>query len=122
MRTFPAVIALWGLTLLGPWPRAAWGHALPNHAEPRVGATVAVSPTHVRIRFDDALKPALCTLRVQNGSGQQVDQRDGHVDPSDTRLLEVSLPSLPPGTYRVIWNVVGRDGHRSEGNYTFTIR
>jgi hypothetical protein len=34
----------------------------------------------------------------------------------------VSLPSLSPGTYRVIWSVVARDGHRTEGDYTFTIK
>ncbi len=44
------------------------------------------------------------------------------VAPSDAMLLEVSLPPLSPGIYRVIWNVVARDGHRTEGDYTFTIQ
>jgi methionine-rich copper-binding protein CopC len=34
----------------------------------------------------------------------------------------VSLPPLPPATYRVIWSVVARDGHRTEGDYAFTIK
>jgi methionine-rich copper-binding protein CopC len=37
-------------------------------------------------------------------------------------LLEVSLPSLPTGNYHVFWSVVARDGHRTEGDYTFTIK
>jgi methionine-rich copper-binding protein CopC len=123
MRTLPAVVTLCGLMLLGTWLEAAWGHVFPEHAEPQVGATVTVSPTSVRIWFDGALEPAFSTLRVQDTtSGQQVDKGDVHVDPSDATLLEVSLHPLSPGTYRVIWSVVARDGHRTEGDYTFTIK
>lgn len=122
MRTLPAVIALCGLTLFSLWPRSAWGHAFPQRAEPRVGATVVVSPTRVRIWFDGALEPAFSTLRVQHASGQPVDKGDARVDPADATLLEASLPPLSPGTYRVIWSVVARDGHRTEGDYTFSIQ
>ncbi|MBI3326806.1 MAG: copper resistance protein CopC [Nitrospinae bacterium] len=122
MRTLQAIIALCGLVLLSPWPRLAWGHAFPQSAEPRVGARVTASPSHVRIWFDGALEPPFSTLRVQNASGQQVDEGDGRVDAADATLLEVSLPPLSPGTYRVIWSVVARDGHRTEGDYTFTVQ
>lgn len=108
--------------LLCLWAEAVWGHVFPEHAEPRVGAMVTASPTNVRIWFDGALEPVFSTLRVQDASGKQVDNGDGHVDPSDPTILEVSLPLLPPGTYRVIWSVVARDGHRTEGDYTFTIK
>ena len=122
MRTLPTIIALCGLALLVLWPQPTRGHAFPDHSEPRVGATLAVSPARVRIWFDGALEPAFSTVRVQHASGQQVDKGDGRIDPSDATLLEVSLPPLAPGTYRVLWSVVARDGHRTEGDYRFTIR
>jgi hypothetical protein len=50
-----------------------------------------------------------------------VDKGDGRVNPSDSTILEVSLPPLPPGNYRVFWSVVARDGHRTEGDFPFTI-
>ncbi|MGH8743596.1 MAG: copper resistance CopC family protein [Burkholderiales bacterium] len=68
------------------------------------------------------LEPLFCTLQVRNASGQQVDRGDGHVDESDKTLLEGSLTLLPSGTYRVFWSVVARDGHRTQGDYTFTLR
>lgn len=122
MRTLSAASALWGLTLLGLGPQAAWGHTFPHRAEPRVGATVAASPACIHLWFDTALDPSWSTLRVQNGSGQPVDKGDGHVDPSDATLLKVSLPPLAPGTYRILWSVVDGDGHQTQGDYTFTIR
>ena len=108
------------LACLAPWN--AWGHAFPQRSEPPVGATVAVSPPRVRIWFDAALEAAFSRLQVQTVSDQRLDKNDAHVDATDATLLEVSLPPLPPGTYRVLWSVVARDGHRTEGEYTFTIQ
>ena len=98
------------------------GHAYPDHADPRVGSTIKVSPTRVRIWFDSELEPAFSTIMVHNANNEMVDKRDGHVDLKDPTLLEVSIPPLPPGVYRVFWNVVARDTHRTKGDYTFTIK
>jgi methionine-rich copper-binding protein CopC len=122
MGTFKAVIALCSVIIFCPWLRVAWGHAFPDRSDPRVGAALSASPDHVRIWFDGALEPVFSTVRVQNASGQQIDKGDGHVDAADATLLEVRLPPLAPGTYRVIWSVVARDGHRTEGDFNFTIR
>jgi methionine-rich copper-binding protein CopC len=37
-------------------------------------------------------------------------------------VLEVSLPPLAAGKYRVFWSVVARDGHRTEGHFTFQVK
>jgi len=81
-----------------------------------------VAPTLVRIWFDAALEPAFSSLRVQTAHGQPINQEEGQVDAGDATLLTVRLPSLAPGTYRVLWSVVARDGHRTEGTYTFTVQ
>jgi copper resistance protein C len=114
-------IALCSLALCAAAPCWAWAHAFPDHAEPRVGAVITISPTRVRIWFDGVLEPLFSTLQVHNTSDQQVDRGDGHVDTSDQTLLEVNLLPLSPGTYRVFWSVVARDGHRTQGDYTFTL-
>lgn len=96
-------------------------HSFPDHSEPRVGAAVT-APTSVRIWFDSAIEPAFSTIVVHDGAGQRVDNGDGHVGSLDWTLLEVGIPLLPAGTYRVIWSVVGQHGHRTNGDYTFTIK
>ncbi len=115
-------IAFFCLVFLSILPGASWGHAFPDHSDPKVGSTVSGSPAQVRIWFDGDLEPAFSTLMVHNTDGKMIDKRDGRVSPSDPKLLQVSLPSLPAGTYLVIWNVVARDGHRTNGQFSFTIK
>jgi len=116
------VVAVLSFALLFFLPEASWGHAFPDHSDPKVGATISVSPTQVRIWFDSDLEPAFSTLMVHNTDGKMIDKRDSRVAPADPKLLQVSLPPLPPGTYLVIWNVVARDGHRTNGQFSFTIK
>lgn len=99
----------------------AWGHSFPDHSEPRVGWTVNRPPAQVKIWFDVPIEAIFSTIKVVDANGQQVDKQDGHVNAADHTLLEVSLPSLPPGKYRVFWHVISIDTHRTEGDYPFTI-
>ena len=103
-------------------PRGGWAHAFPDHSDPRVGHTVEAPPPAVRIWFDVAIEPVFSTIRVEAEDKRRVDTGDPRVDPRDSTVLEVSLPPLSPGKYRVIWSVVARDGHRTEGNFTFRVR
>ncbi len=125
MRTFKRSRCLQAaalLLILWALPELSFGHALPDHAEPRVGSTVAAAPPRVRIWFDGDLEPVFSSIVVHDMKGGTVDKGDGHVDASDPKLLEVSLPPLQSGTYRVLWNVVARDGHRTQGEFTFTVK
>ena len=116
MRTLWAAAAL--LAMASP----VWAHAFPDHSEPRVGHTVDASPPTVRIWFDGAIEPVFSTMRVEDGDKRRVDRNDPRVSPDDRTLLEVSLPSLAPGRYRVFWSVVARDGHRTEGSFPFRVK
>ncbi|MDA8085753.1 MAG: copper resistance protein CopC [Nitrospiraceae bacterium] len=100
----------------------ASGHAFPDHSEPEVGSTVSGPVTSVRIWFDSDLEPLFSTIVVKNSAGKQVDKGDSHVAPSNDALLTVDVPPLPPGKYHVYWSVVARDTHRTEGDFTFTVK
>lgn len=100
----------------------AMAHAFLDHADPRVGSTIAQSPHSVRLWFSQALEPAFSRVHVVDASGKTVDAGDGHVDASDTTLLSVTVPALAPGTYRVQWRVVSVDTHVTEGDFTFEIK
>ena len=117
-----ASIRVWLAALVVLLPATALAHAFPERAEPRVGAAVRTAPTRVAIWFDGDLEPRFSTLMVTDGAGRRVDNGDGGVAPGSHRLLQAGLQPLVPGTYKVTWRVLAVDGHRTEGDFTFTVR
>lgn len=103
-------------------PTLADAHAFLDHAEPRVGSTVAESPKQVKVYFTEEVEPAFSTLRVLDSGDHEVDKKDTHIDPDNQKLLIVSVPPLTPGTYKVIWKVVASDTHHTQGSFSFTVQ
>ena len=116
------VTLLISIALLGVGTRVARAHAFPERADPRVGSVVQGSPDTVRIWFDGELEPAFCQIVVTDGSGRRVDRGDARVDANGRRLLQVSVPTLMAGTYSVHWAVLSIDGHRTTGDFRFTVK
>jgi methionine-rich copper-binding protein CopC len=100
----------------------AHAHAFLDHAAPAVGSAVHAPPPRVRLWFTQRLEPAFSTVRVQDAGGKRVDSGDSQVDRADPTLLQVSLPQLAPGTYRVVWRVLSVDTHVTEGDFTFDVQ
>jgi copper resistance protein C len=121
-RSDPGAVAWLVAVVLVLWASAAAAHAFPDHSEPRVGSTVDAPPASVRIWFDSEIEPVFSTIRVENADKQRVDAGQGGVNAGDRRLLEVAVPPLPKGRYRVFWSVIARDGHRTEGDFPFRIK
>ncbi len=119
VRAFNAIGPALAILLFGV--AGAEAHAFLDHAEPRVGSTVRTPPPQVRIWFTENLEPAFSSVQVINEGGQRVDKGDSQADPSDSALLRISLPSLAPGRYKVIWRVLSVDTHVTEGDFTFRI-
>ena len=97
---------------------AANAHAFLDHAEPRVGSTVSAAPKEVALFFSQNLEPAFSTIEVSDASGARVDQGKAKVSATTMR---VGVKPLPPGTYRVRWQVLSVDTHTTEGSFTFQV-
>ena len=93
-------------------------HALLDHAEPRVGNTVATAPQEVTLWFTQKLEPAFSMITVTNAAGQRVDAGKTRVSGSQ---MSISLRPGGPGTYRVKWHVLSVDAHTTDGNFTFKV-
>jgi len=120
LRRGVVVVLIGILSVIGA--NDVFAHAFLDHADPAVGSTVTPSPNEVRLWFTQELEPAFSTLHVVDSAGKTVDGGDGQVDSSNPMLLRVSLPALPPGTYRVIWRVLSLDSHTTEGDFTFEVK
>jgi methionine-rich copper-binding protein CopC len=102
----------------------ASAHAFLDHASPPVGSVIHGSPAQVRLWFTQELEPAFSTVKVLDRNGRQVDkqdQQDKQVDRANPVLLQVSLPELAPGRYRVVWRALSVDTHVTEGDFTFDV-
>ena len=96
----------------------AGAHAFLDHAEPRVGNTVATPPHEVTLTFTQKLEPAFSTISVTNAAGQRVDSGKARVSGSQ---MSISLKPGGSGTYHVNWRVLSVDTHTTDGNFTFQV-
>ncbi len=99
----------------------AQAHAFLDHADPRVGSTLAASPSAVKGWYTEELEPAFSKIEVFDGTGKEIDNKDSKVDPTDKTLMVVSVPKLTAGTYKVEWSAVAVDTHHTTGTFTFTV-
>lgn len=98
----------------------AWAHAFLVRSVPPVGGSVATAPQTVQLRFTEGVEPAFSAIAVQDAAGASMTTGRPYRNGTST-VLKVKLKKLPPGTYRVTWQAVAVDTHRTTGNFTFTV-
>ena len=97
---------------------AAGAHAMLERAEPRVGNKVASPPREVTLWFTQKLETAFSTITVTNAAGERVDTGKTRVNGSQ---MSVAIRASGAGTYRVNWQVLSVDTHRTDGSFTFQV-
>lgn len=118
---FPRVKTMVIALVSAAWQPMAWGHAFLDHGEPGVGAELTASPRQIVLHFDSELELSFSEFVLEDASGHEIKRSETQGDSSDPAQLSMTCPPLGPGTYRVRWSVVARDGHRTEGDYTFVL-
>ena len=96
----------------------AHAHAFLDHAEPRVGSTTPTAPREIVLYYTQNLEPAFSSVEVSDANGARVDQGKPKISASTMR---VGVKQLPPGTYKVRWQVLSVDTHTTEGNFSFRV-
>ena len=97
----------------------AHSHAALSHASPSAGSALSAAPQEVTLTFTDTLEAAFSNLTVTAANGIEVSQDKGRVNGN---VMRVSLKSLAAGSYKVNWRAVSTDTHKTEGNFTFSIK
>jgi copper transport protein len=96
-------------------------HATLLSSEPAAKATLATSPTRIRLVFSEEVEPSLGRIRLVGPDGRVATLKSAG-DPHDVSALIAPIPSaLGPGVYRVQWRIVSEDGHPIDGTYSFTV-
>lgn len=97
----------------------ASAHAVLVSSDPPSGAELATSPAQVRLRFSEDVAGKLVKARLVDGAGAVVP---GTTTVTGDREVQLVLPSLPTGSYAVVWSVVAEDdGHETSGSVAFGV-
>jgi len=111
-----------GIIALFTFRASLWRTPVLSALSRSVGSEIHKAPADVRVWFNVGVDPHLSKIEVFDASGKQVDKKDTHLDGKSTRLLVVSLPALPPGTYKVHWEAVSADTHRTQNDFKFVLK
>jgi methionine-rich copper-binding protein CopC len=106
-----------GLLALRPPPAGA--HAFLDHAEPRVGSSVAAPPT-LTLVFTEPVEAGFSHLALRAPDGKPVETPA--LEQPAPNTLRVALPALAPGEYTVEWGVVSVDTHPTDGRFNFSVK
>ncbi len=97
---------------------AAHAHAMLDHASPPVGSAVASAPRELSLTFTQNLEAGFSSVQVTDANGARVDRGKPQISGNTMR---VGLKSLTQGTYRVRWQALSVDTHKTEGSFTFRV-
>jgi len=98
-----------------------FAHALPTTREPAPNTEVS-APAQVTIHFSEPLEPAFSKITLTDAQGRAAASGAAQVDPQDKASMRLALQPLAPGRYTVHWIAVASDGHRTHGDYAFTVK
>jgi copper resistance protein C len=99
----------------------AFAHSRPKTMTPAANSTVS-APAEVSVFFSEPLEPKFSSLKLTNEKGAVLSVAASTMDPADPTHLTLALPKLAPGVYYVHWVSAATDGHRMDGDYTFTVK
>lgn len=114
----PAFVALSSVVLSG----SAYAHAHLEAAQPPIGGTVKAAPTEIDLKFSEELNLKFTGVKVSGPDGKEVKTDNAMLMDGDKTFM-VNLPAgLGAGTYRIEWHALSRDGHKTHGDYKFTVK
>jgi methionine-rich copper-binding protein CopC len=121
LKSIPSSLSRALAILLAVLSASAHAHAFPDHANPAADASLTSLPDKIQIWFNSPLEPLFSHVSVKDAAGKIISKND-HIDQNDTKLLMAELQAKGKGSYHVYWNVVSVDGHRTQGDYAFTVQ
>lgn len=114
-----ALIALAG-TLMTP---VAFAHAHLTQQNPAANAQVTASPQALTLNFSEGIEPAFSGATLTGPQKEQIKTGKATRNEQDkTQLIIPLAQSLEAGKYTVDWHVVSVDGHKTKGQYSFSVK
>jgi methionine-rich copper-binding protein CopC len=103
-------------------PQLAWAHAHLKTAVPADQSTVA-SPATIRGDYTEGLNIAFSSMTVAGPDGKALDLGKAALVPGNDKAMDLAVSKpLPAGHYVVTWHALSKDGHKTDGKWSFTVK
>ncbi|HHT0494899.1 TPA: CopC domain-containing protein YobA [Raoultella planticola] len=102
---------------------AALAHAHLQQQTPAADSTVTASPESLTLSFSEGIETAFSAVTLTGP--QQKAVATGKLAHSDSNKAQLIVPLTQPlsaGEYTVDWHVVSVDGHKTKGQYHFSVK
>nr|WP_230327528.1 CopC domain-containing protein YobA [Serratia sp. Res13-Sevr-LER1-36-b] len=100
----------------------ALAHAHLKVQTPAADATVSSAPKVLTLNFSEGIEPNFSGVKVTGPDNAVVKTGKLDLDPSNNTQINVPIEGdLAAGKYQVSWHVVSVDGHKTKGQYSFTV-
>jgi methionine-rich copper-binding protein CopC len=99
-----------------------FAHAHLAAATPAMDSIVATSPAELDLKFSEAINLKFSGVKVAGPDKAIVATGAASIAAGDESTLVVPVSTLAAGVYTVDWHVLSKDGHKTHGSYTFTVK
>ena len=102
---------------------SAFAHAHLQQQIPAADSTVSVSPQALTLTFSEGVELSFSGVTLSGPQNKPV--ATGKLARSDGNKVQLTLPLNEPlaaGEYTVEWHVVSVDGHKTKGQYHFSVK
>jgi len=111
-------VAMLAFAALALATAAANAHAHLSRAEPRADSTVASAPKEVTLSFTEGLESVFSAIEVTDAAGARMDEGEPRIS---GKVMSIGLKPLAPGAYKVHWQALSVDTHKTEGTFMFRV-
>ena len=102
---------------------SVFAHAHLQQQIPAADSTVSVSPQALTLTFSEGVELSFSGVTLTGPQNKPV--ATGKLARSDGNKAQLTLPMTEPlaaGEYTVEWHVVSVDGHKTKGQYHFSVK
>lgn len=102
---------------------SVFAHAHLQGQYPAADAEVAAAPQALTLNFSEGIEPNFSGVKITGAQQQIIRTGSAKRNENDKKQLIVPLEQpLTPGSYTVDWHVLSVDGHKTHGQYQFTVK
>ncbi|PVZ82777.1 hypothetical protein C9426_28555 [Serratia sp. S1B] len=107
---------------LGLFSQPLLAHAHLKTVIPAKDATVSPAPQVLMLNFSEGIELNFSKVKVSGADNQAVKTGKLVLAPDNNKQLQVPIETqLMAGKYHVDWHIVSVDGHKTKGQYSFTV-